>query len=257
MLRLPCEGGAEQSTTNTIYAAAFATLGMSVKTHRAHDLSTGDDGMSYTISAESLSNPALQTASLHWGLLRGTLAKADPLHPVLDAVGTLRNRAAILRWIKRAHPYRLHVHGQRAAYVEGAEQSTLIPEVKTDDLHLVAALGRLGVPLVKFTGTAPHHIFWLPAIGLDMAGYQCNVVKTISTLRNGSLEREEPQHPLHGCLLACRAYDALKKLMHAEPTMLTLHDTKWKSGWQATLREDSTHAAYDSSRALFAQKSKL
>lgn len=256
MLRLPVSGASEETTTNTIYAAAFAALGMRVRTWRNHDLQSGVEGMAFSVSAEAVGNPVLQTAVLHWALIRGTLDQTDPRHPLLYAIRTLRNRAAILRWIKRCQPYRLAISGPRSIYTPGADQVAFRAEFKTDDLHLVAALGALGVPLVKFTGITPNHVFWTPLTGLSLDGYACDVKATVTALRDGSLLRDEPDHPLHICLRACEMLDRLKVLMSRECVILHYHDTKYQSGGLALLRQDSENKAYDNSRAWFASKPK-
>lgn len=249
---LPLTGTAAEQTTNTIYAAAFAALGMEVKTWRHHDVSSGADGARFTISDESLDNPALKTCVLHWGLIRGTLAQRDPTHPLLDAVRALRNRAALLRWIHRSEPAHLVTEGMRTRYVPGAEQVTLRGDIAVDDLHLVAAMGALGWPVVRFTGVAPHHIFYVPRTSLPLLGAEFDARTLVNELRSGRLEVTEPEHPIHHMLRALRAYDILVKLMRDEPVMLTVKDRWFHSGKSAMIHQDSKGGAYDHARRYFA-----
>lgn len=254
MLRLPCAGASEQTTTNTIFAAAFAAIGVMVHTHRTHDLQTGEDGASFTLGDVSVLYPQMQTQALHWGLKRGTLESADPTHPILDAVRALRNRSALVKWIRNAQPHHLRFTGTRAQYSPGADQVTFVADGQpTSDLHLVSALATIGVPIVRFTGTAPHHLFYLPARGIEIAGASIDVTALRRTLADGTLAQLEPNHPIHIGLRACREFDNLKRLMQSECVMLRLDDTKYQSQRTAIIRADAINSAYDGSRSWFAR----
>lgn len=81
-------------------AAAFGTLGVPMKTRVHVKAENGKEYVTVYLATFSAVNPALKTAELMRMVKDGTLAKADPEHPLLYALEGIKNWIALGDHIK-------------------------------------------------------------------------------------------------------------------------------------------------------------
>lgn len=156
---------------NTNLVAAFATLGVPVRTELVIDDKTGNRDLAFFLATQFMLRGALvRTKKLMNQYWRGDLEKADPAHPLLDCLRGLHNAHCILDWMHRGAPYRLAMQagGSRAVYVSGTDGRSFEACVTTRRVAVAGALGVLGIPLLRVEGTEGHHTFVFPDLGLPM-----------------------------------------------------------------------------------------
>ncbi len=197
----PLSADAPGKTLHTNLVASLSTLGIPVKTERVLDDRSGKSLLTYFLGVSGVvAGQAVRTRTLITTYKDGTLEKLDPKHPLLDCMRGLHNAHALLDWIKRGEPQRLasSAHGQRSVYVAGSDERSAREVCSTRDLALAAALGVVGIPLVRVEGSVGHHEFIVANASLLPT---CLIVpitarEVIRGLRDGSLERDHPEHPV-------------------------------------------------------------
>lgn len=101
----------------------------------------------------------------------GKLDREEPLHPLAIRMRAQHNYNAVLKMIHESRSYRLcSVGGGRLfVYREGQETASMMgsKSLGLTDLPLIAALGLIGLPVVKVVGSPGHSHFYLP-----LKGYQ-------------------------------------------------------------------------------------
>jgi hypothetical protein len=195
------------STANTKLAAVFAGLGFPIETARTEILERRSSSRVRYFVGEQSTRSALRRELLRSGWENGELAKADPLHPFLVGLCAVTNYERLLIMQSRGERYRLTAVPGGWEYRQGEEDARLMLAtqcVQTTDLPLAAALGAIGVPVIRFEGGQGQRRYVLPNIGLDAVQQPC--AQLIRRAEPGKLdlllERTEPQHPL------CAAYQA-------------------------------------------------
>jgi len=260
MFRLPLGSSREVATQTTALAAAFATLGVPVRTHRKFRVGTKEDQVTFILGESGvLANREINTSSLHAQYRSGALEAADPRHPLLDCLRALHNRRCLLDWIAVGNPYHLAIEATcaRTRYIAGAHvQAAAIQQsaIQTTDLSLASALGIVGIPILRIEGSAPSRRFTLPATGLDMRGVTLDASVIQAGILDGTLAGSEPEHPVLWGRQAVANYDVLRRVLNAEPTMLFVEDDKFGSGRAALLRENHAGIAMDHTRRFFARR---
>jgi len=182
-------------------AACLGALGMPIRTDVVLDERSGEEVTTFYVGLQSLWNN-LGTDNLIAEWKSGRLEVADPLHPFLCGLRACHNATALASSLRNEDRLRLvRVTADKATiYAKGEE----LPElryagelVETPDLNLVAALGVLGIPMIEREGG----LFRLPRFGHALMSMDGDWVKhdaqdLITRLRSGSLEQDDPQHPL-------------------------------------------------------------
>lgn len=259
MYRLPADGSL--STHNTMLAAAAVTCGIPVTTHRKVHEGTGEEQRTFTLSPKSLlSNHAIDTAALLKTYYNGQLEKADPSHCLLDALRGLRNRAALIKWLKDRIPHRLTLcedsRCPRTLYIPGQPSQphpagTAFETLHTLDIALAAALGAIGIPVIRIDGDAQNNVFVMSRAGFPMHAAPSQDGKQIlADFASGRLSAQQPDHPFLFAHAAVLNYRVLLETMQREMAMIFFEDA-CGSGRAALIRGDAKTIAFDRATKFF------
>lgn len=233
-------------------AACLGALGMPVRTDVVLDERTGQELVTFYVGLQSLWNE-LVTETLLQGWHSGRLEQADPLHPFLCGLRASHN-ASLLACSLRNKLRLERVAGDHATvYVEGEELLALreSPEVvETPDPALVAALGVVGIPLIAAEGGR----FRLPRFGHVLKNavgewQPYDALGLVSRLRDDSLERDEPQHPLVSAYNARAVHAQLQRHLRATSRRVLLR--KPRSMRAAFIAEEASPDLLDRVRRHF------
>jgi hypothetical protein len=243
------------STRNTALAAALGTLGVKVKSEkqtrvisRARGDIVEDPRLTFHLGMMPRES-TLSTQALIKRLRSGQLEREMPDHPLLDALGGTLNRECLLEWLKNGTRMRLAQCGPgRTRYIPGEETEAmkrLMPMQLsgTRDLKIVAALGRVGIPLIRWDGPRDHRIFWVATKGHNMQGLFHDADDLVKRLRSGELEKQEPAHPFLIAWEGLRNFNRLLDHLHREKELLLL--TAPGTQRAAFLDERATGKAHD------------
>lgn len=242
------------STQNTKLAAVFAGLGFVVST-RVNEMLERNSQVRVRFFIEAISTRnRLQRDLLRSGWENGQLAAADPLHPFLVGMVAVTNYERLMRMQAQGERHRLVAVPGGWEYRRGEEDSTMTLArelVATRDVCLAAALGAVGVPVVRIDGEPGQRRYCLPKHGLDPTQRETGLLirRAGPNTLDLELERSEPQHPL------CAAYQAtfaLSKLNahlkgHARTVVLKAPGTKRR----ALVMENATNRVLDKVRRHF------
>ncbi|WP_461785220.1 hypothetical protein [Prosthecobacter sp.] len=208
-------------THNVNLAACLGALGMPVRTDIVFDERSGEEITTFYLGLQSLWN-ALHTDQLIQQWQSGELERADPLHAFLCGLRSSHNAVMLESSLRNGRHLRLAATAGNHAtiYVEGDELPSLREAdelIETNDAALVAALGVIGIPVIEHERGS----FRLPRFGHSVLASNGEWVRhdaqaLTQQLRDGSLERDDPQHPL------ISAYNA--RCVHAQITT-HLHST--------------------------------
>jgi hypothetical protein len=256
-------------TTNVNRAAALSTLGIEIQVDQTTDLRTGKGWKTLLIANESSDvlatllkpkanekphAPKHQTKLILSLLEKGTLASADPHHPLLDMLGACANREALLHWLKTGTAHRV-------ARIQGARRTALVPgdepesiklatqTFRTKDIKLAAALTRLGVPIAKLVpiegpGSLCHFHFPLAGYALDEPAIV--TADLVNAYRSGTLPAESPEHSLLWMMQCLINREAILDFMFRQtPTILIRAPG---TGRASLVRQDATPACLDKVR---------
>lgn len=213
------------STKSTALAAAFGACGFPIRTNATEILELRQAyKLRFFIGAQS-QWLALERDPLREAYATGELAKADPLHPFLQAVRAAHNYAVLLGVQKTGARVRLApVPGAQAWHYEPGEEDArlrLLPGPRTNDLPLVAACGVVGIPVVDIEGEDGRRFYRLAVRGLrsvELPQPEWETVRLIRRQEPGkpalALEQSEPQHPL--CTAYQGAYSYAVLLAHCK-----------------------------------------
>lgn len=195
------------STNNTKLAAVFAALGFHIETRATEILERKVSGRERFFVADHSTRLNLKRDFLRNAWATGELAKADPLHPFLVGMAAVTNYERLLIMQSRGERYRLVTVPGGWEYRQGEEDSRLMLArdlVQTTDLPLAAAMGAIGVPVVRFDGGQGSRRYVMPNQGLDTTQRASADLmrRAVAGKLDLALESTEPQHPL------CAAYQA-------------------------------------------------
>lgn len=248
------EGGF--STRNTDLAAALGTLGFACSTHAVVDQASGRKRTAFFFGRESLAAEfkALSSRQLIKDFESGQLERECPEHPLLDCLAGCLNRSRILDWLNQSHPMCLHAvqHGGqpvRMIYAHGSELPSFMlgnAFVTTPDLKKVAALGRVGCPLIKWEGHPTARRFYVAKHGHFLKGERLDALQIFQDYAaRGSdgkrkLEREQPEHPFLYVMRCLENRDRLLDHLNREIEVVVMQAL---SGKKAFVRADASDAA--------------
>ena len=256
-------------TTNVERAAALSTLGIEIQVDQTHDLRTGKGWKTILVANESTdvlgalvkpaAGEAAPTAPKHrtkliLGMLeKGSLAAADPHHPLLDMLGACANREALVNWIKTGTAYRIaRVAGtRRTALSPGDEPESIkaLPvALRTTDVKLAAALTRLGCPIISLIPTDKPDLvkFCFPAAGYPLDEPPVLIQDLVNAYRSDRLPTQSPEHPLLWMMQCLINREALLDFMfHQKETVLIRAPG---TGRASLVRKDATAQCLDKVR---------
>lgn len=188
-------------THNLNLTACLGALGIPVRTDIVFDERSGDEITTFYLGLQSLWR-ALHTDQLIHQWISGELEHVDPLHPFLCGLRACHNAVIMESSLRNGRPLRLAATAGNHAtlYMEGDELPSLREAdelIETPDPALVAALGVIGIPLIEHEGGC----FRLPRFGHALVAAsgewgRHDAQELTQQLRDGSLERDDPQHPL-------------------------------------------------------------
>lgn len=212
------------SVVNTKLAACMHSLGfIHWKADAIQPEHGGPMNVNFMFSGGTV-RPEFQTSCLLGhakALLSGKLEKVQPMHPFCITMRG-QNNHDMLAMAATGIPVKLAgvAGGQMTTYVRGAlDPDFLHPNVKTvpvDDLDLAAALGGVGLPVVRIEGTYPHFRFHVARFGYALTASAkeappvledaLHLIRRSPTAQDPlklALELENPLHPV------CLIYEAL------------------------------------------------
>jgi len=188
-------------TQSLSIASCLGSLGFPVRTDLVLDERSGEEVTTFYIGLQSLWN-SLTVDGLMSGWHSSALQQADPLHPFLCGLRACHNANLLASSLRNKQHIRLTPtdDGNAMLYTEGDELPSIREAdelVETTDAGLVAALGVIGIPMIEHEGG----LFRLPRFGHSVKGpdgawVRYDAQSLIQSLRDGSLERDDPHHPL-------------------------------------------------------------
>jgi len=260
MYRQP-QGTGKNATHNTRLAAACATLGITVTTSRKVHEGTDEEQRTFCLADSSeQSSLQLNTASLLWQYKHGELEKADPNHPLLDAMRGLHNRGQLVKWIKEKRPQLLALHpdrrcprttyqeGEPIAPAAGLQLDGKAPVFETTDIAIASALSVVGIPVLQLRGHGQHVVFIMAAIGFPLhTARPQDARQIVADFESGKLPAEHPFRWAHSAVLN---YRVLLDTLANDMLMVFYEDDKG-SGRAALIRADAKTIAYDKANEFF------
>ncbi len=214
-------------TRNINLAAALGALMFPLRPQPYHDLRSGRVDTLFEVGAVSV-NGVWQRDPLVGKLGKKKLEVEDPLHPLLQGLRAVYNYEMLLGAQKTGQHLRLTgvADSHAAVYVEGQE----IPEMvnakalyKTADLSLCAAVGTLGIPVVKIEDAGGgRRFYYLPVLGHALRFRGQVLQHDVGVLAERSepgkcfdlkLETTDPAHPMVAAYNACAVRAQLKKAL--------------------------------------------
>jgi hypothetical protein len=215
-------------TKSSTIAACLGALGIPIRTDLVFDERSGEDIATYYMGLRSLwNNSATEQLLSQWK--KGKLGQTDPTHPFLCGVQAAHNAVMVERLLRNGTHLRLAAApgGCATIYEEGAELQSLVDSdelIETTDRSLVEAFGVIGIPVVAIEGNA----FRLPRHGHilkrqftnEWDRYDAQVL--LGKLRDGTLERDEPHHPLVSAYNARLVEAQLSRHMEGTPRRVLL-----------------------------------
>jgi hypothetical protein len=250
------------STQNTNLAAALGTLGVKIRTQRTLDVLSkrsgeivGDSRLTYFLTAPDAkegvkdSEDTKHVRRLIKDLRSGELERELPEHPLIVCLAALHNRERILDWLKQGTRMRLAVNpGGVMTYVAGEEpefmkRTPVHEQSGTRDLKMVAALGVLGIPLLRFEGLVGSRTFWVATQGHWLDGRRAHADELVRGLKDGSLESENPEHRLLYAWQALLNRERLLDHLNREMELIQIRAPGTRRA--AFVREDASGTAHD------------
>lgn len=157
-------------TQNIAVASSLAAMGFPVRTQVAQDDRTGNVLTQFFFGQRSLfwSQYKLQAVITSWK--KEEMEKLDPLHPFLCGLRAEHNFKMLATAQRTGQHIRLVGDGQKCAskYEFGEELASLVNAkevIVLNDMSLVAALGTVGIPVIKIESAGGHHTYTLPVKG--------------------------------------------------------------------------------------------
>lgn len=247
-------------TSNTKLAANLGALGFPIKTQIIRDDRSGKSETHFYIGDVSLYRPSLARDRLlkSWAAPKSEerLETQDPLHPFLQGLRVEHNYEMLLDAQKTGRKLKLvGVGGSHATeYRDGEESPAMIfarDVIRIRDLSLAAALGTLGIPVVKIEGAGRDHTYTLPAKGhpLKLAdgsvgSYDASVIsRRVPGKIDLELETSDPDHPLVAAYNVRAVHVQLIKHLHEEKKLLWLRPPG--TGRTALISEAATNRVLD------------
>lgn len=239
------------ATRSLRVAAAFGTLGVPVRIERVLDERTGKANTTYYLGTTDVFK-TLSTKTVKDRYESGELTREEPEHHLLDALAGMYNRDRILDVTERGDFIRL-------AKVRGANRSIYVDSdsgfpgiagqrgvLRTGDLKLVAALGRVGVPVLAVEGQAGSRRYLLPTLW-DCFGTMTDVGAFVKAFRDGAMK--DVEHPFFYALGGLKARERLLDALREETELVMIR--KPGSTRAAFIDPSANGKALDKMRTFF------
>lgn len=225
-------------TTNTKIAACLGALGIPIRTDVCQDERTGRHLTTFFCGLSSaLPGMRHETEGVLRDWKSGALEKSDPWHPFLCGLRAEHNYELLLDAQARGRRLRLAAvaGGHATLYADGDEtpqMKSAASVVQTRDLSLAAALGTLGLPVIRMAGQTGTLAYTLPQLGHALLRFPSGEVvrwDAATIMRRAEpgrldllLERTEPHHPLVAAYNARHVHNCLRRHLHETGRLVLL-----------------------------------
>ncbi len=223
-------------TKNTKLASALGYLQFPIRTQVNQDVRSGKVETMFFMGDTSVDvNPPYVRDFILQNWDAGTLAQAEPLHPFLQGMRAEHNFEMLMDAQKKGRRIRLvGVAGSHATeYRDGQELPELVNAAmvfRLADASLVAALGTLGIPVIKIEYDGKRHIYTLPVEGHALRQRDGSVQRyngvTLAQrqddCRDLLLELRDPRHPIVSAYGTRQVHQQLLKHLESEVEILCI-----------------------------------
>lgn len=244
------------TTRDTRVAAALGTLGVPTRIKRTLIERKGEQTTRFYLALRGIDERVRCTQTLLAQWKRGALESNQPAHPFLTVLRAFANRNMLLDCANKGEFVRLvRVPGTEVwQYVRGNEGLPGIAGhkevIKTGDLKLAAALGVVGLPVLRIEGVHGSRQYFLPRYGPARTGglppVDGHALRGAWTADKESVPWEDPfAQAARGLHNRERFLDAVNK----EVELVLLQ--KPRSVKSAGVRADAAPAAWDKMKKFF------
>ncbi len=242
-------------TPDTKLAASLGTMGFILRLRKVLDEKSGTQELTWQIAPNAPTRPNLKLHELIRNLRDRTLEKKDPQHPLLDGLGSCRNRERILGHIHDGREIALgeDESGKRSCYVHSPAVAppASFGRYVTRDFRVVCALGRFGFPIVKWTGNPGSYEFTVTARSVLplLPGDAWHLVRGYELLQDAERDAApcdaalDPDHPFCYAMRTLENHTYLLGIIKSARQKILMR--KPRSRKAVFIDEDASDAAYD------------
>lgn len=210
----------------TKLVAVLAALGFAIQVQKCWRDKAGDLRVSYQhtpLTQDPLRSGLLPAKKLARMYRNGEMAKADPLHPLLDGHRVIANVLAIEHWQANDQPHHLACCVPARALLIPAPQPTAASgdTIRIRSLHRAAALVLLGYPLLAITeptaGKPAYTIGNACLLTMPVGMVAVTAAELVLDHKAGTLS---PLHPFAFAVDAAKSFHKLLQVVADEMTLL-------------------------------------
>lgn len=210
-----------QVVTDLKLAACYRGLGFPYEADGVIHATTGKLRVQFRFQLASLRFPTLNLSDLHPRWLSGELSVKDPMHVLCVMMAAQHNYDMLIKAEKEQCSLRLVKHPQAGEHLMIYETGQESPALtlgqhfhEVADQRLAAALGLVGLPVIRIDSNGVRHIFTLPNYGHpvltgtgEMHAYDLRTLVLRAPTKDDPLRLAlEDTQPLHPVVIG---YDAL------------------------------------------------
>lgn len=238
------------ATRDTRLASALGTLGVPIRLDSMIDERTGKSQTTFYLGMQSQDGGVFvpNTKALKDRYESKKLEAEEPEHPLLDGLRGMYNWSMILDAVNKGRFIRLaRVKGtSRTVYVPGDSGFPGVEGhgqlLRTGDIKMVAALGVVGVPILRVEGGKGNRRFTLPCVGMRVGDESPRDAGTLMRqYREG--EVADPEHPFLYAMKAQFTKERLLDALREEERMILIR--KPNSRKAAFVNEGASDAKLD------------
>lgn len=230
---------ATYQTQNTKIAAALGALQFPIQTDVAYDTTSGKTLTTFTIGLRSADGRYADCHKLVKDYENGELEKADPWHPFLCGLRCEHNYTMLQDAQHQGRRIRLVpvAGGHATAYRDGDELPQFVHALETiqlADLSLAAALGTLGIPVIRIDGPRGNRMYTLPRYGHELTMFGSGEIKKwdarvlaereVSGQLDLRLAATEPGHPVVAAYDCRHVYNQLRRHLGQTGKLVLIRD---------------------------------
>jgi hypothetical protein len=234
------------TTVDTKLAAAFGTLGMPIRVRNTFDELTGTEIVRFQVGVVNVEGN-METRRLRSCLKNGSLEAKEPAHPFLTILRAYRNRDMVLDCANKGTRIRLApIPGTRLfQYLPGDSGLPGIAPgsavIRTGDLKMVAALGIVGLGLLRIEGANGNRLYHVQAQAI-VEGQPVDAAHLLRSWRE-DMESIPWSHPF--AQAARGLYNRERLLDAVRRSSRTILIRKKKTIRSAVIAEEATEEAWD------------
>jgi hypothetical protein len=234
------------TTVDTKLAAAFGTLGMPIRVRNTFDELSGNEIVRFQVGLQNVEG-TMQTKHLRACLKNGSIEAKQPAHPFLTILRAYKNRDMVLDCANKGTRIRLApVPGTRLfQYLPGDSGlpgiTPGIAVIRTGDLKMVAALGIVGLGLLRIEGDNGSRIYTVQAQAI-VQGQPVDAADLLRAWR-ADMESIPWEHPF--AQAARGLYNRERLLDAVRRSSRSILIRKKKTIRSAVIAENATEAAWD------------